>query len=77
MRDWLKKQYPQGVGLGDLVREYVEIETNTYYRADEDEQKLRASEIIAFLNYLNKISTLPTFSDEFGKIYIEGKEIEL
>jgi hypothetical protein len=79
MRTWLKDRYPKGIGLGDLVFEYVTVfETpNKGIRCDRAEAMQRATELKSILNYLNYTKCTPTFSDEFGTMYLNGKKVNL
>lgn len=69
-RCWLREKYPIEVGLGDLVKEYVAIKTETNYESDEQEQTLRAAEILSVLNYLLTLNHVPAFSNKFGTFYL-------
>jgi hypothetical protein len=80
MRDWLKQHYPNGIGLGDLVREYVEtIECAKISDNDRvaNEFLLRSEEIRLVLNYLNYTKCTPTFSEDFSTVYLNDQKVNL
>lgn len=66
-RTWLKKKYPNGVGLGDLVFELAEV--NKSGASTHDEIAQRKSELILALNCMKFYAQTPTFSYEYGEIY--------
>lgn len=66
-RTWLKDKYPQGIGLGDLVRELIEV--NSSGASTHDELAQRKAELIFALNCTRFYAETPTFSEEYGSIY--------
>lgn len=67
-RDWLEKIYPNGVGLGDLIRDYHDIlhyvdELPTGSDAYVENCK-RCDDLNALLNYMYKINYTPIFTDD-------------
>jgi len=66
-RDWLRKTYPNGMGLGDLVREYCIYK---FERENTKENALRRAEITLALDCMGFHAETPTFSKEFGEIYL-------
>jgi hypothetical protein len=79
MRTWLKDKYPEGIGLGDLVYEYVTVfeNPNNGIRCNRAEATQRAMELKSVLNYLNYTKCTPTFSEDLGTVYLNNKKVNL
>lgn len=69
-REWLKNKYPKGVGLGDIIREYMEYHEFIRQFPTHADANLRKSELSLLLNFIWEFKTTPTFSEEFGKFYL-------
>jgi len=63
-REWLKQTYPQGIGLGDIIKEYVDHKTN-YTGLGDKENRLRIAELSLVLDYVFRFSATPTFPEKF------------
>lgn len=65
-RDWLQKQYPDGIGLGDLIREYIEyMEFNRQEGGPRMSESIRReTELRSMLNYMYKMNATPVFVEE-------------
>lgn len=69
-REWLKNKYPKGVGLGDIIREYMVYSDLSIRFPTHADYSTRKSELSLLLNFIWEFKTTPTFSEEFGKFYL-------
>ncbi len=63
---WLSRRYPEGIGLGDVIREYVGYMVNTV--PGDEECNIRLSELTALMNFMHHMSVTPIFNTEHRKI---------
>jgi hypothetical protein len=73
MRDWLQKMYPDGIGLGDVIAQYI-----FYYNKAEDsgheEDINRREDLIELLNCFNNIGITPIFVEITNKPIFENRK---
>jgi hypothetical protein len=62
-RTWLCDLYPKGIGLGDLVRTYVDYELK---KDKTDEDHRRIADLVLFMNYIYSSRNTPIFKHDSG-----------
>lgn len=75
-RTWLSKKYPGGIGLGDVLYEYLknrEKRSDVMEYTDLKESTKRETELRFLLNSMYKLSYTPIFDWEKGAIYFEDE----
>ena len=70
-RDWLRRLYPKGIGLGDAIELYIQY--SYLCNQGNEELKQKVIDLRVLLNYFNRVSTTPYFTPDTYEVTFKSE----